>query len=455
MTEARHGDDVSHPMPLQAARAGALKGDVYVPGDKSISHRALMLALLTAGETRITGLLEGADVLATARIARQLGATIDRSEGEWRVHGRGIGALRQPDDILDFENSGTSCRLMMGLFATHPISVHLTGDASLRKRPMRRVLDPLAQFGAIAHARDGRLPIFIEGAASPIPITYETPVASAQVKSAILLAGLNTPGITSVIEQVPTRDHTERMLAYFGADIAIETGGDNGTRVIRLVGQPELRPEPIDVPGDPSSAAFLLVASLITPGSAVTVRNVLMNESRIGLFHTLKEMGADLHVTNEREIAGEPVADVEARAGALRGVEVPPERAASMIDEYPVLAAAAANAEGTTRMLGLGELRVKESDRLAAITAGLKACGVDATEGEDWLEVAGHGGESVPGGGTVETHMDHRIAMAFLVLGLAAKAPVRVDDGRMIATSFPGFVDLMASLGGTMHLSNR
>jgi 3-phosphoshikimate 1-carboxyvinyltransferase len=455
MIEARQGDESPHPVPLLATRAGALKGDVHVPGDKSISHRALMIGLLTAGETRITGLLEAADVLATARIVRQLGAVIERAGDEWRVHGRGIGALSAPDDILDFENSGTSCRLMLGILATHPIAAHLTGDASLRKRPMGRVLGPLSQMGALAHARDGRLPIYIQGTATPIPITYEMPVASAQVKSAILLAGLNTPGTTCVIERTATRDHTERMLAYFGADIAAEADETSGTRIIRLEGQPELRPEQIDVPGDPSSAAFLVVAALITPGSSLTVRNVLMNEARTGLFRTLSEMGADLRIHNEREVAGERVADIEARACGLTGVEVPPERAASMIDEYPVLAVAAANAEGTTRMSGLGELRVKESDRLAAIAAGLEACGVAATEGEDWLEVSGCGAESVPGGGTVATHMDHRIAMAFLVLGLAAKAPVRVDDGRMIATSFPGFADLMASLGGSLRLPNR
>lgn len=440
--------------PLTASRAGALVGEVCVPGDKSISHRALLLGTLTAGETRISGLLEGADVLATARACRALGALIVREgEGAWRVHGRGIGALASPADILDFENSGTAARLMMGVIATHPISAHLTGDESLRRRPMERVLKPLADFGAVAHARDGRMPIHLQGAERPVPVEYEMPVASAQVKSAILLAALNTPGDTVVIERVATRDHTERMLAHFGADVRTEE--DGAKRVILLKGQGELKPHPIAVPADPSSAAFLIVAALIVPGSRVTVRDVLLNPHRTGLLTTLREMGALLTIANEREVAGERVGDITAETSALQGVDVPPERAASMIDEYPALAVAAAFAEGRTRMNGLAELRVKESDRLAAITAGLTANGVSAREGADWLEVEGRGPGGVPGGGTVATHMDHRIAMAFLVMGLAARARVAVDDASMIATSFPNFVTMMHSLGADIRAANR
>jgi 3-phosphoshikimate 1-carboxyvinyltransferase len=437
------------PAPLTASRSGPLQGAVTVPGDKSISHRALMLGLLTAGETRITGLLEGADVLATAQVCRQLGALTRRTgEGEWHIHGRGIGALATPDDILDFENSGTGARLMMGLIATHPIAAHLTGDASLRRRPMERVLKPLTEFGALARSRGGRLPIYLEGAERPVPIEYELPVASAQVKSALLFAALNTPGDTVVIERVPTRDHTERMLAHFGAEISIEE--EHGKRLILVKGQPELKPHPIQVPGDPSSAAFLIVAALIVPGSAITVRDVLLNPLRTGLLVTLEEMGASLRIANEREVAGERVGDVEVAASVLRGVEVPASRAASMIDEYPVLGVAAAFAEGRTRMNGLEELRIKESDRLSAIAAGLAANGIAAREAEASLEVEGRGPGGVPGGGTVRTQMDHRIAMAFLTLGLAAKAPVTVDDGAMIATSFPNYVALMRSLGAAI-----
>jgi 3-phosphoshikimate 1-carboxyvinyltransferase len=451
MSDKARGEDAQ---PLIAAASRGLSGDVRVPGDKSISHRALMLGLLAAGETRITGLLEGADVLATARVMGQLGAAVTRDgEGEWRVHGRGIGALKQPEDILDFENSGTSCRLALGMLATHPITAHLTGDASLRGRPMERVLKPLSEIGAVAHSRGGKLPIFIEGTASGLPITYDMPVASAQVKSCILLAALNVAGETTVIEKVPTRDHTERMLKHFGADIRSEM--INGRPHIRVVGQPELKAQRIDVPGDPSSAAFLLVAALITPQSKVTVRNVLMNEGRTGLFTTLHEMGANLRVLNVRSVGGEPVADLEASTSALKGVHVPAERSASMIDEYPILAVAASFAEGKTQMDGLEELRVKESDRLSAIAKGLRACGIAATEGETTLTVDGRGPGSVAGAGTVATHMDHRIAMSFLTLGLAAKSPVRVDDGRMIATSFPGYVDLMTSLGAGIRLANR
>ena len=451
MTGKTRGEEAQ---PLIASASRGLAGDVRVPGDKSISHRALMFALLTAGETRITGLLEGADVLATARVMRQLGAAVERlGEGTWRVHGRGIGALREPDDILDFENSGTSCRLTLGMLATHPIAAHLTGDASLRSRPMARVLNPLGEIGAVAHSRGGRLPIFIEGTATGLPISYDMPVASAQVKSAILLAALNVAGETTVIEKVATRDHTERMLKHFGADVRSEM--INGRPHIRVVGQPELRAAAIDVPGDPSSAAFLLVAALITPDSKVIVRNVLMNEGRTGLFTTLREMGANLRVLNERSAGGEIVADLEASTSGLTGVQVPAGRAASMIDEYPILAVAAAFADGRTQMEGLEELRVKESDRLSAIAAGLRACGIGATEGETSLSVEGRGPTGVEGGGTVLTHMDHRIAMSFLTLGLASKSPIRIDDARMIATSFPTYVDLMASLGASLRLANR
>jgi 3-phosphoshikimate 1-carboxyvinyltransferase len=440
--------------PLIASASRGLSGIVTAPGDKSISHRALMLGLLAAGETKITGLLEGADVLATARVMGQLGAAVARDgDGTWRIHGRGIGALREPADILDFENSGTSCRLTLGMLATHPISAHLTGDASLRSRPMERVLKPLGEIGALAHSRGGKLPIFIEGTGTGLPIVYEMPVASAQVKSAILLAALNVAGETTVIEKAPTRDHTERMLKHFGADVRIEM--INGRRHIRLIGQPELRARSVEVPGDPSSAAFLIVSALITPDSSITVRNVLMNEGRTGLFATLLEMGANIRVRNERDSGGERIADLEASTSTLKGVDVPAGRAPSMIDEYPILAVAAACAEGTTRMAGLEELRVKESDRLAAIAKGLRACGIGATEGEASLSVEGRGAQGVAGGGSVQTHMDHRIAMAFLTLGLAARDPVRVDDGRMIATSFPGYFDLMTSLGAGIRIANR
>lgn len=420
-----------------------------MPGDKSISHRALLLGALTAGETQITGLLEGADVLATARACRALGAILERGgEGQWRVYGRGIGALKEPGDVLDFENSGTGARLMMGAVATHPIAAHFTGDESLRRRPMERVLKPLADFGAIASSRGGRLPIHLQGAERPLAVEYEMPVASAQVKSAILLAALNTPGESAVIERVATRDHTERMLAHFGADVRTEE--DGGKRVILIRGQGELKPHPIAVPGDPSSAAFPIVAALIVPGSRVTLRDVLLNPHRTGLLTTLREMGARLGFANEREVAGERIGDITAETSALKGVDVPPERAAAMIDEYPALAVAAAFAEGRTRMNGLSELRVKESDRLSAIATGLAANGVSAREGTDWLEIEGRGPGGVPGGGSVVTHMDHRIAMAFLTMGFAAKAPVTLDDASMIATSFPNFAELIRGLGANI-----
>jgi 3-phosphoshikimate 1-carboxyvinyltransferase len=425
-----------------------LAGRVRAPGDKSISHRALMFGALSVGETTIEGLLEGEDILSTAAALRQLGVAADRlGDGAWRVRGVGVGGLREPPDVLDMGNSGTSARLLSGLLASHTFTSFMTGDASLRRRPMLRVIEPLSRMGARFVARDGgRLPMAITGAADMLPITYRLPVASAQVKSAVLLAGLNTPGETTVIEPEPTRDHTERMLAGFGANFRVETL-DDGARAVTIVGQPELMgSHHIVVPGDPSSAAFAVVAAAIRPGSEVLVENVGINPTRAGLYTTLRDMGAALAFENERVMGGEPVADIRVKGSGLRGVDVPPQRAPSMIDEYPVLAVAAACAEGTTRLLGVAELRAKESDRLASVAAGLQANGVRFEIGADFLHVEGRGG-AVPGGGLVATHLDHRIAMAFLVLGVAAKAPVAVDDGAPIATSFPSFVGLMNGLG--------
>jgi 3-phosphoshikimate 1-carboxyvinyltransferase len=446
-----HADNPSALSPaLTATRPSApLAGRVCVPGDKSISHRALMFGALAVGRTEITGLLEGEDVLATATALRAMGAGIERlGKGHWAVDGVGIGGLGEPDNVLDLGNSGTSARLLLGLLATHPLTAFVTGDGSLRQRPMRRVIDPLSRFGARFVARDGgRLPLAVTGAADPAPIEYRLPVPSAQVKSAVLLAGLNTPGVTSVIEIEPTRDHTERMLRHFGAAIRIEDEPGGGRR-ISVTGQPELRAAPIVVPGDPSSAAFPLVAVLIVPGSDVRIENVGLNPSRTGLLTTLAEMGADIAFENRREAGGEPVADLVVRAGPLRGTDVPPERAPSMIDEYPILAVAAACAQGRTIMRGLAELRVKESDRLTGIAEGLVRCGVAVrVEGDD-LIVEGNGGPP-PGGGLIATRLDHRIAMAFLVLGLAAHEPVKIDDGRPIATSFPDFTPLMRRLGAS------
>jgi 3-phosphoshikimate 1-carboxyvinyltransferase len=432
-----------------AARAGRpLVGRLRVPGDKSISHRSLMLATLAVGETHIEGLLEGDDVLATARAMRALGAVVERDgDGRWRVAGVGVGGLLEPDGVLDFGNAGTGSRLAMGLVGGHAVAATFVGDASLSRRPMGRVLDPLRRIGVEVIARAGdRLPLTLRGPKTALPITYRVPVPSAQVKSAVLLAGLAAPGITTVIEPVFTRDHTERMLAGFGATITIETGTD-GERIIRLTGRPELRPQTVVVPGDPSSAAFAVVAGLVVPGSELTVENVLLNPSRTGLFTTLVEMGADLAIENRRLSGGEEIGDVRVRASRLRGVVVPAERAPSMIDEYPVLAVAAAFAEGASVMQGLSELRVKESDRLAAIARGLEANGVEVEEGPAGLRVAGRRPGRPIGGGRVATHLDHRIAMAFLVMGLAADRPVTVDDTAMIATSFPTFRGLMEGLG--------
>src|SRR3954452_5866944 len=441
---------IRSPAPLTAMRPEApLRGRVQVPGDKSVSHRALMFGALAVGHTEITGLLEGEDVLATAAALRAMGAGIERgTDGRWRVDGVGVGGLAEPDDVLDLGNSGTSARLLLGILATHPFTAFVTGDASLRSRPMRRVIAPLSRFGARFLSREGgRLPLAVTGAGSPVPEIYRLPVPSPKVKSAVLLAGLNTPGETSVIEPQPTCDHTERMLGHFGAQLRIESQPD-GARRITLVGYPELIAAPITVPGDPSSAAFPLVAALLVPGSEVTIENVGLNPSRTGLLTSLREMGADIAYENERSAGGEPVADLKVRAGPLTGAEIPPERAPSMIDEYPILAIAAACARGRTVMRGLAELRVKESDRLAGIAEGLARCGVEVRVVGNDLLVAGNGAPP-PGGGLIATRLDHRIAMAFLVLGLATREPVRIDDARPIATSFPDFVPLMQRLGAS------
>lgn len=440
----------SSPQPLAASPSGPLRGRLRPPGDKSVSHRALIFGLLSIGETEIRGLLEGDDVLRTAEACRALGAWIAREgPGLWRVRGVGIGGLAEPSRPLDFGNAGTGARLMMGVAGSHPITAVFDGDASLRKRPMRRILDPLERMGAtvVAEAGGGRVPLTLRGPRETVPIVYETPAASAQIKSAVLLAGLNSPGRITVIEREATRDHTERMLRHFGADVAVEPHGAEG-RAITLAGQPTLRGAPVIVPADPSSAAFPLVAALVVPGSEVVIEGVMMNPLRNGLLLTLEEMGASIERLAERDEGGETVADLRVRAGPLHGVDVPAARAPSMIDEYPVLAVAAAFARGTTRMRGLHELRVKESDRLAAVAAGLRAAGVPhAVEGDD-LAVEGLDGR-VPGGGTVATHLDHRIAMAFLVLGLSARDGMAVDDGAMIATSFPTFTSQMRELGAS------
>jgi 3-phosphoshikimate 1-carboxyvinyltransferase len=440
------------PTPLTALQPRrALAGRIRVPGDKSISHRALMLGALAVGQTKISGLLEGEDVLATAAALNVLGASATRTgDGRWTVDGVGVGGLSEPDDLLDLGNSGTAARLLLGILATHPITAFVTGDASLRRRPMGRVVEPLSRFGARFVTREGgRLPLAIKGAADPLPISYQLPVPSAQVKSSVLLAGLNSPGATSVTEPQPTRDHTERMLCHFGAEVASEPTEGGGKRVI-VQGYPELTAAPIFVPGDPSSAAFPLIAALIVPGSEITIEGVGVNPLRAGLFECLHEMGADVALLNERDQGGEPVADLRARSGMLTGAEIPAERAPRMIDEYPILAVAAACARGRTIMHGLAELRVKESDRLSAIANGLRSCGVAVTVEGDTLIIDGNGGPP-SGDALIETQLDHRIAMAFLVLGMATRLPVRIDDARPIATSFPGFVELMRELGGVIR----
>jgi 3-phosphoshikimate 1-carboxyvinyltransferase len=433
--------------PLESRASGPLSGKVRVPGDKSISHRALILGALAVGETKISGLLEGEDVLNTAKSMQALGAKVERSGPfAWQVRGVGVAGFAQPASPLDFGNSGTGCRLVMGAVAGCPITAIFDGDASLRSRPMRRILDPLELMGAKAgEAKEGgRLPLTLHGAHNPVPILYRTPVASAQIKSAVLLAGLAAPGITTVIEQEASRDHTELMLKHFGAEIVSTTEGSHG-RKIALTGQPELHGAEVVVPADPSSAAFPIVAALVVEGSDVTFSDVMTNPLRTGLFTTLREMGASIEESEVRGDAGEPMARLRVRASKLRGVEVPPERAPSMIDEYLVLAVAASFAEGTTIMRGLQELRVKESDRLEATAAMLRVNGIKVEIAGDDLIVEGRG--HVPGGGIVATHMDHRIAMSALVMGLAADKPVKIDDTAFIATSFPDFIPMMRSLG--------
>lgn len=437
------------PIPMTAHRSGPLSGVAQVPGDKSISHRALILGALAVGETRITGLLEGQDVLDTAEAMRAFGARVTRrGDGEWTVQGVGVGGFAEPAQVIDCGNSGTGVRLIMGAMATTPICATFTGDASLNKRPMGRVTDPLALFGARAVGRDGgRLPMTIVGAADPVPVRYTLPVASAQVKSAVLLAGLNAPGETVVIEAEATRDHTERMLRGFGANVRVEDTEEG--RVITLTGRPELTGQTVAVPRDPSSAAFPVCAALIVPGSHITVPGVSRNPTRDGLYATLVEMGADIRFENIREEGGEPVADLHVRYSPdLTGVETPPGRAASMIDEFPILSVVAAVSKGKTVMRGVRELRVKESDRIDAMARGLEACGVRVEEDDDTLIV--HGMDAVPGGAVTQSRLDHRIAMSFLVLGLVAQAPIGVDDAGPIATSFPVFEPLMTGLGAAL-----
>lgn len=435
----------AEPLPMTARASGPLRGEARIPGDKSISHRALILGALAVGETHITGLLEGQDVLDTAKAMQAFGARVERlGAGEWKVNGVGVGGFAEPEGVIDCGNSGTGVRLIMGAMATTPITATFTGDASLSRRPMGRITDPLELFGAQVTAREGkRLPLTITGTAEPVPVRYKTPVASAQVKSAVLLAGLNAPGETVVIEAEPTRDHTERMLAGFGARIRTEVTEEG--RVITLTGRPELKPQPVAVPRDPSSAAFPVAAALIVPGSEIRVPGVSRNPTRDGLYVTLLEMGADITFENPREEGGEPVADLLVRHSALRGVIVPPERAASMIDEFPILSVLACFAKGTTVMQGVHELRVKESDRIAAMEAGLVANGAQVASTDDSMTVEGSGG--LKGGASAVTHLDHRIAMSFLVAGLASAQPISVDDGSPIATSFPDFLPLMKALG--------
>ena len=436
------------PIPMTSHRAEPLKGVAEVPGDKSISHRSLILGAMAIGETRISGLLEGDDVLDTAKAMQAFGAeVVNHGGGKWSVFGVGVGGFAEPDQVIDCGNSGTGVRLIMGTMATSPITATFTGDASLNGRPMARITDPLALFGAKAVGRQGgRLPMTIVGAAEPTPVRYVVPVPSAQVKSAVLLAGLNAPGKTVVIEKEATRDHSERMLDGFGAEITVEDTEEG--RVITLTGRPELKPQEIAVPRDPSSAAFPVCAALITPGSDVLVPGIGLNPTRAGLFYTLQDMGADLTFENPREEGGEPVADLRAKYSPdMQGIEVPPARAASMIDEYPVLSVVASFAHGKTMMAGVKELRVKESDRIDAMARGLRANGVTVAEGEDWWSVDGLGPDGLPGGGTCESFLDHRIAMSFMVMGMGAQNPVTVDDGSPITTSFPIFEPLMTGLG--------
>jgi 3-phosphoshikimate 1-carboxyvinyltransferase len=437
---------IADPQPLSITAIGPLCGTITVPGDKSISHRALMLGALAIGETIIDGLLEGEDVLATAAALLAMGAQIERRGARWHVHGVGVGGLLQPRAALDMGNSGTSTRLLMGLVATASVTATFVGDASLSRRPMGRVIEPLSLMGAAVTASPGgQLPLTLVGLCPAVPLRYTLPVASAQVKSAILFAGLNTPGCTTVVEPVATRDHTERMLAGFGAHLTTEDGPEG--RIISLAGEAELWPQTITVPGDPSSAAFPLVAALIVPGSAVTITNVAINPTRAGLIGVLRAMGADITLANPRDVGGEPVADLSVRHSPLTGIDIPADLAPAMIDEFPILFVAAAFASGRTTTRGLDELRVKESDRLAVMAAGLAACGVVVEERPDGLVITGTGGDPLPGGTTVAARLDHRIAMSFAVLGLHVRAPVTVDDARPIATSFPGFAAMMGLLG--------
>lgn len=440
-------DPIATPRAFSAS--APLQGKIAIPGDKSISHRSLMLSALAVGESRVTGLLEGHDVLATAAAMRAMGASIERqSDREWRIHGVGVGGLLQPQGALDMGNSGTSTRLLMGLVASHPITATFVGDASLSGRPMGRVIDPLSQMGAdITASPGGRLPLMLRGLAPAIPLSYRLPVASAQVKSAVLLAGLNTPGITEVIEPVPTRDHSERMLRGFGADLTVETGAD-GTRHIRIRGEAELKPQTIIVPGDPSSAAFFIVAALLVPGSDVIITNVGLNPTRAGLIDVLRQMGGDIAELNPRDVGGEPVADLHVRHSALRGIDVDPAVVPSMVDEFPILFVAAALAEGRTTTTGLDELRVKESDRIAVMATGLTAIGARVEESEDGLTIDGTGGDPLPGGATIASHLDHRICMSFAIAGLVSSTPVTIDDIAPVATSFPNFEALLAGLQG-------
>ena len=437
-------------LPMTSHKSGPLRGQADVPGDKSISHRSLILGALSLGETRIQGLLEGDDVLDTGKAMQAFGAeVINHGGGSWSVHGVGVGGFAEPDHVIDCGNSGTGVRLIMGAMATSPIAATFTGDGSLNKRPMGRVTDPLALFGAQSYGRsEGRLPLTLIGAAQALPVRYEVPMPSAQVKSAVLLAGLNAPGQTVVIEKEATRDHTERMLVGFGAELTVEQ--TDAGRVITLTGQPELRPQDIIVPRDPSSAAFPVCAALIVEGSDVLVPNIGLNPTRAGLFYTLQEMGADLTFENMREEGGEPVADLRAKYSPdMQGIAVPPERAASMIDEYPILSVVASFAHGVTRMHGVKELRVKESDRIEAMATGLRAAGVTVQDGPDWWHVHGLGG-AVKGGALAATHLDHRIAMSFLILGMGAHEGMSIDDGGPVATSFPIFEPLMAALGASI-----
>lgn len=451
-----HSAETSAPRPRRFIAAGPLTGRIRVPGDKSISHRSIMLGALAVGRTRVTGLLEGEDVMATAAAMRAMGATIDRLETgasgpEWVIDGVGVGGLLQPRQALDMGNSGTSTRLLMGLVSSHPITATFIGDASLSKRPMGRVIDPLSQMGAdFTAAPGGRLPLTLRGISPAVPISYRLPVASAQVKSAVLLAGLNTPGITTVIEPVPTRDHSERMLRGFGAELTVEVAPD-GTRTIHLVGEAELRPQTIEVPGDPSSAAFFVVAALLVPGSDLVVENVGLNPTRAALFDVLRAMGGQIEELDRRDVGGEPVADLRVRHSALTGIAVDPAVVPSMVDEFPVLFVAAALASGRTITTGLEELRVKESDRIAVMRAALEQAGAAVTETEDGLIIDGTGGDPLRGtnNAPVATHLDHRIAMSMAVAGLASKGGVEIDDTRPIATSFPVFEALLAQAGGT------